>query len=90
VRWNYSGLPHGEKLQLRQSLALRDASTLVNTLTITDPEYYSKPWQAQLTYRRLPAETAFKEDVCISRMGITRLDAHARREAGLQKLGLAP
>jgi hypothetical protein len=85
---DFSGLPHGEQLRVRQSLALRDANTLVVTMTITDPEYYAKAWQTRLTYNRMPADTLLKEDVCTERMGITKLDAHKRRDAGLKRLGL--
>jgi hypothetical protein len=83
-----SGLPHSDKLQVQQSLQLRDANTLVNTLTITDPATFATPWKATLTYGRLPAGAMLKEDVCVERMGLQKLNAHQRRDAGLKQLGL--
>jgi hypothetical protein len=70
-----SGLPHSEYLHLTQSLKLKDANTLVSTVTIEDAQYYSKPWTTQLTFKRLPAGAYLKEDVCTERMGITKLDS---------------
>ncbi|MFT3907540.1 MAG: hypothetical protein QM718_14685 [Steroidobacteraceae bacterium] len=85
---DYGGLPHSDKLQLRQVLRLSDANTLVDQLTITDPGAFTTPWITQLNFQRMPAGTRFTEDVCVERQGITKLDAHRRRDAGLKKLGL--
>lgn len=63
-----SGLPKSEDLHVTQTLTLKDANTLVSNLTIEDPKYYSQPWQAQLTFKRLPAGQYLKEDVCLDRM----------------------
>jgi hypothetical protein len=70
-----SGLPHSEDLHVTQSLQLQDATTLVSTLTIEDAQYYSKPWQTKLTFKRMPAGSYLKEDVCTERMGIKKLDS---------------
>ncbi|MFT3752533.1 MAG: hypothetical protein QM800_06530 [Paludibacter sp.] len=45
---DYSGLPHSDQLQVVQSLALTDKDTLINTITITDPNAFTAPWQTQV------------------------------------------
>lgn len=70
-----SGLPHSEDLHVTQSLQLKDANTLVNTVTIEDPQFYSKPWTTQFTYTRMPAGTYLKDDVCTERLGLKKLNS---------------
>ena len=69
-----SGLPHGEDLHVTQSFKLKDANTLVDTVTIEDAQYYSKPWQTQFTYTRMPAGAYLQDDICTQRMGLKKLD----------------
>ncbi len=70
-----SGLPHSEDLQVTQSLSLKDANTLLNVVTIKDPRFYSKAWSTQFTYTRMPAGTYLKDDVCVDRLGIKKLNS---------------
>ena len=70
-----SGLPHSDQLKVKQQLTLRDANTLQNVMTITDPQMYSKPWSTALIYRRVTVGERLKEDVCVERMGLKRLKA---------------
>jgi hypothetical protein len=70
-----SGLPHSEDLHVTQSLKLKDANTLVDTVTIDDAKYYSKPWQTTFTYKRMPQGAYLKEDSCTERLGIKSLDS---------------
>jgi hypothetical protein len=52
---DYSGLPHGEKLQTEERYALSaDGKTINGTVKITDPDYYSKPWTAAFTLKKQP------------------------------------
>ena len=52
---DYSGLPHGEKLQTEERYTLSaDGKTINGTVKITDPEYYSKPWTAAFTLKKEP------------------------------------
>ncbi len=52
---DYSGLPHGEKLQTEERYTLSaDGNTINGTVKITDPEYYSKPWTAAFTLKKQP------------------------------------
>jgi len=53
-------------LKLVERFRLKDKNTLEHRITITDPVTFTKPWDAVLTYRRLPDE-AMIEDVCIER-----------------------
>lgn len=70
-----SGLPHSEDLHVTQSLQLKDANTLEDTLTIEDGMFYSKPWQTKFTYTRMPAGTYLKDDVCTERLGLKKLNS---------------
>jgi hypothetical protein len=52
---DYSGLPHGEKLQTEERYNLSaDGKTINGTVKITDPEFYSKPWTAAFTLKKQP------------------------------------
>jgi hypothetical protein len=70
-----SGLPHSDQLKVQQQLTLKDANTLQNRMTITDPETYNRPWSTTLTYTRLPEGERLKEDVCVERLGLKTLKA---------------
>jgi hypothetical protein len=59
-------LPNSEELRLLERIRLVDANTLEDRITITDPEIFTKPWDALLTYKRQPDEV-FSEDVCLDR-----------------------
>jgi hypothetical protein len=86
---DYSGLPHSDQLNVVQSLALKDKNTLINTVTITDPAAFTNPWRTQLTLKRMPAGAQMKEDVCVTRKNLEYMNAHARREKGLEAAGLS-
>ncbi|EIZ80066.1 hypothetical protein WSK_1433 [Novosphingobium sp. Rr 2-17] len=61
-------LPNGDQLDLVERLTLVDENTLEERITITDPEMYTKPWDAVITYKRLPDSTyPFPEDICLDR-----------------------
>lgn len=66
-----AGMPHSEQLKLteRYTLAKRGRE-LQEVLRFDDPAVFTRPWQATVTYRRLP-EARIQEDVCIERLGIT-------------------
>jgi hypothetical protein len=57
-------LPHGFDLRLTEHIRLIGPNTLEDRIEIEDPEYYTKPWQAVLTYQRRP-ESLFAEEVCL-------------------------
>ncbi len=60
-------IPHSDALKLTERLRLVDADTLEDRLTIEDPQTFTRPWEASITYRR-EAEGAFREDVCLDRL----------------------
>jgi hypothetical protein len=52
---DYTGLPHGEKLTTEERYTLSaDGKTIKGQVTITDPEFYSKPWSAAFTLIKQP------------------------------------
>lgn len=60
-------IPHGYDLKVTERYRLIDADTLEDRITIEDPEYFSRPWDAIVTYKRQP-DTIFPEDVCLDRI----------------------
>ncbi len=61
---DYSGLPHGEKLQVQERYTLENPSTIQGSVTITDPDFYTVPWSTRLTLKRQPG-MALQENVCM-------------------------
>ena len=62
---DYSGLPHGTKLKTRETYALsEDGQTINGTVTIDDPEFYSRPWTTPFTLKRA-AGTNLEQFVCL-------------------------
>jgi hypothetical protein len=61
------GMPHGEKLTVVERYELTSPDTLRVKLTLTDPETFTAPWDAQLTYKRQP-NLRFREDVCAEKL----------------------
>ena len=59
-------LPHTDDLKVTEHYRLVNHDTLEDRITIEDPAYYSKPWDAVVTYKRQP-DTIFPEDVCLDR-----------------------
>jgi hypothetical protein len=52
---DYSGLPHGLKLKTQERYTLSpDGSTISGKVRIDDPEFYTKPWTASFTLKKLP------------------------------------
>jgi hypothetical protein len=61
-------LPSGDELELTEHIQLRDKNTLIDRITISDPENFTRPWDVVLTYKRLAEDTfPFAEDVCLDR-----------------------
>jgi hypothetical protein len=57
-------VPHGYDMKLTERFRLRDQDTLEDRITIEDSEYFTKPWQTVVTYKRQPDEV-FPESVCL-------------------------
>ena len=60
---DYSGLPHGEKLEVQERYTLTDPNTIAGSLTLNDPDYYTAPWTTNFTLKRQPGMT-LEENVC--------------------------
>lgn len=60
-------VPHGYDLKVTERYRLIDANTLEDRVTIEDPEFFSRPWEAVVTYKRQP-DAIFPEDVCLDRL----------------------
>jgi len=59
-------VPHTFDMKVTERLRLVDADTLEDRITIEDPAYFKRPWDAVITYKRQPA-ALFPEDVCLDR-----------------------
>ena len=69
ITWlDASGLPHTDELQTVERLRLKDANTLEDRITFTDPKVFSKSWTAVLTFKKRPGYIV-KEDYCLGRTG---------------------
>lgn len=60
-------VPHGYELKVTERIRLKDANTLEDRITIEDPEYFTRPWETVVTYRRRPV-AVIPEDVCLDRL----------------------
>ncbi len=60
---DYSGLPHGEKLKVEERYTLSGRNSIQGTVTITDPDFYTRPWTTAFTLARQPG-MRLKENVC--------------------------
>jgi hypothetical protein len=60
---DYSGLPHGEQLTVRERYTLTDPNTIQGSLTLTDPQFYTAPWTTNFVLKRQPGMD-IKENVC--------------------------
>jgi hypothetical protein len=60
-------VPHTDAMKVTERFRLIDADTLEDRITIEDPAYFTRPWEAVLTYKRQPA-ALFPEDVCLDRL----------------------
>lgn len=66
-----AGLPHSDQLKLTERYRLlKGGQQLEELLRFEDPGTFAQPWEARVTYRRLPAGTRIAEDVCVERLGI--------------------
>ena len=62
-------VPHGYDMKLTERIRLRDNDTLENRITIEDPEFFTKPWQTIVTYKRQP-DALFPENVCLDSLNL--------------------
>jgi hypothetical protein len=60
---------HGYEMKLTERIRLRDNDTLEDQVTIEDAEFFTKPWQTVVTYKRQP-DAAFPENVCLDSLNL--------------------
>ncbi len=60
---DYSGLPHGEKLRVEERYTLSGRNRIEGSVTIADPDYYTRPWTSRFTLARQPGMD-LRESVC--------------------------
>ncbi len=59
-------VPHTGDMKVTEHIRLLDHATLQDRITIEDPAYFTRPWDAVITYKRQP-DVVFAEDVCMDR-----------------------
>jgi hypothetical protein len=59
-------VPHTSDMKVTEHLRLIDPDTLEDRITIEDPTYFKRPWDAVVTYKRQTA-ALFPEDICLDR-----------------------
>jgi hypothetical protein len=59
-------VPHTADLKVTEHLRLVSPDMLEDRITIDDPAYFSRPWDAVVAYKRQP-DALFPEDVCLDR-----------------------
>ena len=60
-----AGLPHSDEMKITERLSLsKDGKILADAITIDDPKTYTAPWTTTVRFRRLPAGSDLKENVC--------------------------
>jgi hypothetical protein len=60
---DYSGLPHGEQLNVEERYTLTSPNTIKGSITLTDPQFYTAPWSTNFELRKQPGMD-IKENVC--------------------------
>ena len=63
-----SGLPQSKDMRLTERIRRLDASTLENIITFNDPTFYSRPWDARVLFKALPASTLLVEEDCAEKL----------------------
>jgi hypothetical protein len=59
-------VPHTADMKVTEHLRLVSPDTLEDRITIDDPAYFARPWDAVVAYKRQP-DALFPEDVCLDR-----------------------
>ena len=65
------GLPHSDDMVLEEWLHVAPDGRLHTRFRITDPEFYSAPWEVEMTYHRLRKQRV-TDDVCPDRIAAGR------------------
>jgi hypothetical protein len=88
---DHFGYPHTDKMQLQERYQRTNYNTVELTMTITDPQVYTKPWVSQIKkFHLLPKDgiktvdgwTGLLEDVCAPADEVDQFDKRVRDPAG--------
>ena len=77
-----AGLPQSPDMKVAETIKLLDQSTLEDTVTITDPKFYSAPWSTKVTYKRLPDNARMPEEECSEKLLEFPLKPYAPSDGG--------
>jgi hypothetical protein len=62
-----SGLPHSGKLEVTERLWLENPTRLKDTITLHDPQTFSRDWSTTLGYHKV-ALRGLEQDICLDRL----------------------
>jgi hypothetical protein len=88
---DHFGYPHTDKMHLQERYRRTNYNTVELTMTITDPQVYTKPWVSQTKkFHLLPKDgiktvdgwTGLLEDVCAPADEVDQFDKRVRDPAG--------
>lgn len=78
-----AGLPQSPDMKVDETLKLLDPNTLEDTVTVTDPKYYSAPWTTKVTFKRQADNAYMAEDnACAERLLEVPLKNYAPSDGG--------
>jgi hypothetical protein len=77
-----AGLPQSPDQKVDETLKLLDANTLEDTVTVTDPKFYTAPWTTKVTFKRLPDTTFMPEEECSEKLLEFPLKPYAPSDGG--------
>jgi hypothetical protein len=77
-----AGLPQSPDQTVDETLKLLDANTLEDTVTVTDPKFYTAPWTTKVTFKRLPDTTFLPEEECSEKLLEFPLKPYAPSDGG--------
>ncbi|MEQ1885369.1 MAG: hypothetical protein ABL967_09930 [Bryobacteraceae bacterium] len=74
-----AGRPHSEAIKTTEEFHMVDRDTMELTMTIDDPEYYTKPWLAldKIQFKRVPPNTDLQDMICAP----SEVNAYNKRHA---------
>ena len=80
-----AGLPHTEDMVLTERFrVINGGKTLEDRIHVSDPDTYTRGWDTVIRFKRMPAGTRIKEDVCFERL---KLNDYATIDNSLTRTG---
>jgi len=72
-----AGLPQSPDMKVLERFKLTGPDSLEDLITIDDGKFYTKPWTARVTFRRLPEDLHLVEEECAEKLLEFPLKAYA-------------